>query len=201
MRPGTIVVLNGTSSSGKTTLLRALQNRLAEPFVDAGLDRFLWMLPPRYLERPLWDDVLGLADRAGETGHALISGMHSAIAALARRGNNVLADHVLVEASWAAECARLFYELPAYLVGVHCPLDVLERREAVRKDRTLGQARKQFPLVHAHGLYDLSVDTARYGPDECAAMVDAFLRSGTPPRAFAALYERKYGVSGDGAPV
>jgi chloramphenicol 3-O-phosphotransferase len=51
--PGTIILLNGTSSSGKTTLLKTLQAALPEPFLDSGLDRFLWMLPKRYLEPPL----------------------------------------------------------------------------------------------------------------------------------------------------
>ena len=39
-----------------------------------------------------------------------------------------------------SEGARLFAPLPAYFVGVHCPLEVLIQREADRKDRTLGQA-------------------------------------------------------------
>lgn len=68
-----------------------------EPFLDAGIDRFLWMLPHRYLDRRLWDEVLGRATRAGPIGHQLMSGMHHAIAALSRAGNNVIADHVLVE--------------------------------------------------------------------------------------------------------
>ena len=194
MHPGTIIFLNGASSSGKTSLLRALQARLPDPFLDAGIDRFLWMLPGRYLNRPLWYDVLGLADRAGDTGLMLISGMHHAIAALALRGNRVLADHVLVEPRWVAECARLFARLPAYLIGVQCPLEILEQREAARKDRTLGQARKQFVAVHAHKIYDFSVDTGRWLPEECAALIEDFLASGTPPGAFAALFEQQYGV-------
>src|SRR5512147_1689849 len=129
---GTIIMLNGASSSGKTSILRALQNMLEEPYLDAGIDKFIWMLPKRYLDRPLWDDVLGLAVQPGETGQRLFSGMHQAIAGLARAGNNVLADHVLVEPAWVSECAGLFYTLPAYLVGIRCPLAVLEEREHSR---------------------------------------------------------------------
>jgi chloramphenicol 3-O-phosphotransferase len=39
--PGTIILLNGTSSSGKTSVVRALQEVLNEPFLEAGLDKFL----------------------------------------------------------------------------------------------------------------------------------------------------------------
>ncbi len=143
--PGTIIILNGASSSGKTTILAALQKQLAEPYLNAGIDKFIWMLPGRYLDRPLWDDVLGLATCAGSLGHQLFSGMHHAIAALAHTGNNVIADHVLVEPAWVSECARLFADLPAYLIGIRCPLEVLEEREKARRDRTLGQARAQYP--------------------------------------------------------
>lgn len=188
--PGTILVLNGASSSGKTALVRALQDCLPEPYLDAGLDRFLYMLPKRYLERPLWDRVLGLATEAGADGHLLALGMHRAIRALSLAGVNVVADHVLVEASWLSDCAALFAPLPAYLIGVRCPLEVLEQRERQRRDRTLGQARAQHLLVHAHGVYDLEVDTARHASQECAAQVEAFLRSREPPRAFCILSAR-----------
>jgi chloramphenicol 3-O phosphotransferase len=100
---GQIIVLNGASSSGETSLLKALQGILEEPYLDAGIDRFIWMLPPQYLERPLWDDVLGYADRAGKSGHSLVSGMHRAAGALTQAGNNVLIDHVLLEAIWVQE--------------------------------------------------------------------------------------------------
>jgi chloramphenicol 3-O phosphotransferase len=187
---GRILLLNGTSSSGKTSVLRALQEVLDEPYLDAGIDKFLWMLPKRYLERPLWDDVLGLADRAGPLGHTLISGMHRAIAELSRAGLNVVADHVLVDPRWLQECATLFADLPAYLVGIRCPLEVLEERERSRRDRTWGQARAQFDLVHAHGVYDVEVDTSLSSPQECALQIRAGLEGGPPPLAFRWLRDR-----------
>jgi chloramphenicol 3-O phosphotransferase len=185
--PGQIILLNGTSSSGKTSIVKALQEILDEPFLDAGVDKFIWMLPRRYLDRPLWDEVLGLATEPGEVGRHLMSGMHHSIAALSRAGSNVVADHVLVYGPWLAECARLFSELPALFVAVRCPLDLLEQREAARKNRTLGQARAQFPLVHAHGVYDLEVDTSRAGAEACARKIKQHLRAGPPPDAFRRL--------------
>lgn len=189
MTPGTIILLNGTSSSGKTSIVKALQDVLEEPFLDAGIDRFIWMLPRRYLDRPLWDEVLGLAKEAGSVGHRLMSGMHQCIAALSRAGNNVVADHVLVEQRWLEECTRLFSELPALFVGVRCPLEVLEQREAARADRTLGQARAQYNLVHAHGIYDLEVDTSKSDPEACALQIKRRLEQGGTPHAFQRLLE------------
>jgi chloramphenicol 3-O phosphotransferase len=168
-----------------------LQERLEEPYLNAGIDKFIWMLPDRWLERPLWDDVLGLATAAGYTGQRLFSGMHHAIAELSRAGNNIMADHVLVEPAWVTECAALFAGLPAYLVGLRCPLEVLVDREASRHNRTLGQAAAQCPLVHAHGIYDFEMDTSLLGPQECAEQVVSFLASGVPPRAFEVLRGRQ----------
>ena len=187
MTHGQIIILNGASSSGKTSVVKALQATLDRPFLDAGIDRFIWMLPKRYLDRPLWDEVLGLANRAGPLGHRLMSGMHHAIAALSQAGNNVVADHVLVEPQWLQECIHLFCDLPALFVGVRCPLEALEQRERERRDRTLGQARAQFDLVHAHGIYDLEVDTSVSSPEECAGQIKQRLDDNTPPSAFKRL--------------
>ena len=182
---GRIIVINGPSSSGKTSILRALQAMQDTPWLDMGIDRFIFMLPKRYLDRPLWDDVLGRASEAGGTGQRLVWAMHHAIAAAAGTGFDILADHVLVEAAWVEECARVFAERPAYLVGIRCPLEILEERERARKDRTLGQARAQFDVIHRYCRYDLEVDTSRFTPEECAAQIIARLEA--PPHALAQL--------------
>jgi len=189
MKPGTILILNGTSSAGKTSLVRALQRRLETPYLDAGLDKFLFMLPGRYLDRPLWDEVLGLAVQAGPSGLQLVAGMHQSIAALARSGNNVLADHVLVEPAWAEACAQLFADLPAYLIAVRCPLEVVEARERARENRTLGQARAQFEVVHRYAHYDFEVDTSVASPEACAEQIAGWLATRPEPRGLRAMRE------------
>ena len=188
---GQIIVLNGTSSSGKTSIVHALQDVLAEPYLDVGLDKFIWMLPKRYLVPPLWQEVLGLATEAGPVGQRLISGIHQAVATLSKAGNHVIVDHVLLERPWVTECAHLFSELPALFVGVHCPLHISEQREIARKDRTLGQARAQFPLVHAHTIYDLELNTAAYDAVACARRIKQHLEAGHPREAFKRLRQRE----------
>ena len=131
----------------------------------------------------VYQRALGLADRAGESGRWLVSGMHHAIATLSQRGINVVADHVLVEQAWVQECAALFSGLPAWLIGVRCPLDVLEEREKQRRDRTLGQARLQHERVHVPGIYDLEVDTSLFSAEECAERIRQCLTGGLPPVA------------------
>lgn len=142
-----------------------------------GIDRFIWMLPRRYLDRPLWDDVLGKANYSGPVGLVLFSGMHHAIAAASQRGNNIVSDHVLVEKAWVDECVELFADMNAYLIGINCPLEILEQRERDRKDRTLGQARLQFDLIHKYTKYDLELDTSLLTPDQCVQQIIERLKS------------------------
>lgn len=189
LRPGTIIILNGASSSGKTSVLKALQNILEAPYLEAGIDKFIWMLPERYLERPLWDDVLGKAHCGGETGFLLVRGMHNTIESLSKTGINVLADHVLVEPAWREDCINRFSGLPAYLIGIRCPLEELERREKARKNRTLGQARLQYEIVHAGLKYDLEVDTSTHGAEECARLIKHRINS-HPPVALSEMLRR-----------
>lgn len=189
-QPGNIIILNGTSSSGKTSLLRAVQDLFDEPYLDLGIDKFIWAMPRRYLDRPAWDEVLGLATQAGGAGQRMVAAMHQAIAAAARTGHPVVADHVLVEPARPADCAAALADLPAWLVAVRCPLAVLEERERSRKDRTLGQARAQFDLVHAHGVYDVEVDTSLMSPLDCARAVRARMQAGQP-RALSELRARR----------
>ena len=183
-----IVILNGVAGAGKTSIVRAWQALNEEPYLDAGVDRFLRMLPARYLEPPLWHDVMGQHDRAGDMGRRLMTSMHAAIAAIARRGTSVVADHVIVEPAWLAECARLFRGLDAYLIGIECPLAVLEQRERARRDRqaTVGEVARQFDVVHAHTAYDVEVDTSLLSPAEAATAIRDHVEA-CPPRALRLL--------------
>jgi chloramphenicol 3-O phosphotransferase len=72
-------------------------------------------------------------------------------------------------------------------VGVKCPLEVLEAREKSRRNRTLGQARAQYPIVHAHTIYDLEVDTSLLSAEECAQSIKDRVGSNSPPTAFRRL--------------
>ena len=39
--PGQIIILNGTSSAGKTSIAKALQDALEDTYIETGLDRFI----------------------------------------------------------------------------------------------------------------------------------------------------------------
>ena len=187
MTHGKIILLNGASSAGKTSIVRALQPLLNEAYLEAGIDKFLFMLPTHYLTQAhLWHDLIGyekttngeLLPKVGTHGHRLMRGMHRAIAALAQTGNNVLADHVLLDKLWLEDCLRVFEGFNLLFVGIMCPLEVLGAREKGRGDRTLGQARGQAGIIHQNCIYDLQIDTSKLTASACAEQIKSRLVQG-----------------------
>ena len=194
---GHIIFLNGTSSAGKTSIARSLQQQLSDPYVHIALDAFLDMFPPCWLDtqggfgeiQPSGSDATE-AIYIGPIAQRLFSGYHRSLAACAIAGNNLIVDHVLLERRWLQECVALLADFSVFFVGVRCPLDVLEVRERERGDRGPGQARKQFNLVHVDALYDFEVDTSLGSPEGCAERIVMALRQPSTPSAFQQLSAR-----------
>ena len=99
-------------------------------------------------------------------------GMRRAIAELARQGNNLIIDEVML-AGERADYSQLMSGFAFFVVGVFAPLDVLEERERRRGNRMIGLARWQYDRVHAGATYDLQVDTSKLNPMECASRIKA----------------------------
>jgi len=121
----------------------------------------------------------------------IIRGFHAAGAAIARSGNLVIMDDVLEsEPPWMESLLELFSGLSVFFVGVHCPLDELERREKERKERKDGMARLQFDQVHSIALYDVEVDTSMLSPQECASIIIKHISTEPKLLAFDQLRDR-----------
>jgi chloramphenicol 3-O phosphotransferase len=192
---GRVIVLNGTSSAGKSTLTRALQARLDGPWLGVGIDTVVFALPTAYLNPPRWAEVFRYVPaepgshapfriETGELGHRLVEGMHRMVASLVDADLSVIVDHVLLEPEWLPDLASRLAGHDVLFVGVHCPLDVVVAREAARKDRTLGQAAAQIDIVHRAGGYDLEVDTSLVTSDEAADAIALELAGGFPATPF-----------------
>ena len=133
-RGGRIILINGTSSSGKTTIVKGLQSTLPDLWLEMGIDRFAYALPGRVLGQPTWPQLFRYVRPDGESdgpftiettalGQRFISGMHATAAALAEAGLNVIVDHVLLEQAWLDDCSRRWAGFPVLVVGVRCPLE------------------------------------------------------------------------------
>lgn len=100
----------------------------------------------------------------------LLTGYYQSVAAFARAGSDLVVDHIFEDRAGFDEFMGALAGIDLFLVGVHCPLEELERRENSRGDRRVGDARKDLETVHTFCSYHFEVDSTR-APIENAELV------------------------------
>jgi chloramphenicol 3-O phosphotransferase len=150
---GKIILVNGASSSGKSTFSEALQNTLEEPFWHFSIDhlRAANVLPMERIERGDF--------QWAEMRQQFFEGFHRCLPALAEAGNHLIVEHIVETEVWMQRLLQLLEPFDVFFVGVHCPLPELERREIERGDRRIGEARTDYTMVHTFGIYDIEIDS------------------------------------------
>ena len=176
-RPGLVIFLNGTSSSGKSSIATELLQILDETYFHMSIDDFHAMRVDRDIDA---EHLQAEIDRTAK-------GFHRSVAGMAAAGNNVVVDHVLTQPWRLTDCLALLVPEDVVFVGVTCSLDEVQRRERERGDRDAGLAERQFTLVHQHGTYDIECDTSVCTPLECAESIKTFLSRRPRPTAFERL--------------
>lgn len=151
------IILNGTSSSGKTTLAKSLQSRLGDCFFHFEMDSF-------------WDMVPNQDEANSEKFPNLKSAFILSARALLDTGHDLILDTVFMPDT-LQDLKTGLGNHDVYTIGVMAPLDVLENRELARADRLTGLAKSQFPTLHDGTEYDLTVDTSEQSADEIATSV------------------------------
>jgi chloramphenicol 3-O phosphotransferase len=186
-----LIVLNGASSAGKTCAAQALLDLLGPVCVVTGLDRILERVQPfgpepagqlsqlRRSIRIIWFQLTDGRLR-------LFEQLHREVVALVQAGRQVIVETALMDSRALRDAAACFAPLDGLFVGMKPPLAISEQWESARGDRPRGQARKHYDLIHAHGIYDLVLDSSQLTPRECAT---AILRrwESAPPDAFRRL--------------
>jgi chloramphenicol 3-O phosphotransferase len=206
--PGRIVILNGAPRSGKSSIVRVIQDSFDGAWLNLGVDLFAGRVtPPRF--RP----GIGLRP-GGERPEieamipALYGALYDSVAAHSREGLDVVVDvghhdaysrplHILEDA------ARRCTGLAVLFVGVRCPIEVImARRDAgdppdggqylgTRPDGSIPEPVLRWQReVHRPGIYDLEVDTSVLSPAQCAAQIREHLEHGPAPTAFRTLAAR-----------
>ena len=184
-----MIVLNGASSAGKSTLALALQQALAtddRPWVIFSWDDFVPRLPARWTSVPgatgdraadgcsyrvVRDEPLEALLEVGELGRRVLGAYHRSVAAVARSGINVIVEEVLITKTEWDDWQEALGDVDVRWVGVRCDVDTVERREIERGDRYPGLARGTSSVTHFYPTYDVDVDTSATAPEALAAQI------------------------------
>lgn len=195
-----VILLNGISSSGKSSVAKALQDVWPTPLLHVGVDTFVDMLPTRFcgqgeearygLQFVHVETQQGpvVEIRQGEYAQRLFQGMVMAVGALARTGNDLIVDEVLFGDELLRQYVQELLTQTVYFVAITCPLEIVERRERERGDRFISSARAQLPRVHGPTRrYDLECDTSLQTPHQLAAVIKGYIEHTPAPAGFRAL--------------
>ena len=152
LMPGSLILMNGASSAGKTTLCRAVRDAMPRPFLHFSLDFFMFdaNVLPRTPEGKIrdWQEIRP----------QVFQGFNRCLPALLDAGNNLVVDYIIETPEMWAEFQHFLRGHDVFLIGVHCPVEELERREHARADRRIGDARRDAQTVHTFTSYDLELN-------------------------------------------
>ena len=202
---GNVILLNGCSSAGKTTLALELQKLSKDHYQYIALDQFRDGLPPalRGLNSPKEDpghrglNVVPEIKNGqpftriefGDYGEEVLKVMRRAVSQLAKAGCCVVVDDILFEKKYLLDYAKVLEPNTSWLVAVKCDIDIVRARETKRSGRFPGTAESHFDSIHDHAVeYDIEVNTSRKSPADLAKEIITGMK--TTPRAFSSLVGR-----------
>ena len=192
------MLMNGTSSSGKTSISMELINQKDILFHHLSIDDFFHnfnefidnKFPDIEPTREVEDYVV-----AQIIFDPIVSMFYSTVKLFSEMGLNVIVDTVIENDKWFNECLDVFSDLPTLFIGVICSKEELIRREQTRGDRMIGLAASQFSKVYCFNEYDLEVNTEDLNPKECAEKILNFIKSDKDYSVFKKLSKRNISVS------
>jgi chloramphenicol 3-O phosphotransferase len=165
-----LIILNGTSSSGKTTLAKYLQKLLPEPYCNLCMDVFMDMGAKKFP----FDTVVP----------PIIASMMQSIPVFLKNNNNVIVDCVLFfplkqiqEIKDALKFHGIEEQVLIFLIKVFASKDALTEREIQRDDRQVGIAIGQIEVLHKDVKYDMEIDTTSISPLENAKKIAQFINT------------------------
>ncbi len=193
MTTGTVIILNGPSASGKSSIQREFQKlKMPHLWLKLGIDTLFdapmpditpenmsfWQdkNPIRWVSSSVDSDgknVISL--HMGEEGENAAYAMNSAIAAYAANGCNIIVDYIAYKKEWFKDLEEKLKPFKTYFIAVDISLEEIERREKARQTSPVGHARSHYQRVYHNKKYDLRVNSEQDSAEEIAKKIDNFL--------------------------
>ena len=207
---GTLYLLNGATSTGKTSTAKDLQELLPDPNILLGIDTFHLSIPPNKCQlenpddqyfKPVCYDINGKHFCKIEHGQyidQIDAARFKSIVAFLNEGVHVIADEIF----WRKKTVDTFLNTlkgqSVYMIGMFVDENEGERRSIARFNashssedvtsnfRPDGMSRASAFFAHQYVLYDLEIDTTFFTPQQCAEKITHFCQS-SKPHAFLEL--------------
>lgn len=192
---GTVIILNGPSCAGKTSIQKAFQqvmmpNLWCKIGIDTLFDASMPNITPENMnfwtsENPIrwvestYDEqgykILPLF--LGDQGKKIAYAMNGAIAAYAQNGCNVIVDYIAYDPAWLTDLQQKLKVVKTYYVAVDISLEVLEEREKARGTSPEGHARSHYFTVYGNIPYDLRVNSEKNTPEEITVQLKQMIET------------------------
>lgn len=194
-----IILLNGTSSAGKTTVARVLQEKHPDVLLLYGVDTMVQTVFPAKCDFPPFDEqaiklTISELDGRPQAKLEVSSYMYPVYKAairfykmLSEQGYNLIVDEVLFDANRVTPYFEILAEETVYFIAVKPEKEVVVRREKARGDRISGLAEGLYDEVYNPLFtYDLVLDTGKLSPNESAKLILACMERNKNPQGFLA---------------
>jgi chloramphenicol 3-O phosphotransferase len=156
-----VILLNGPSSSGKSTLASTLQglikDKTSEEYDIISIDDFLKMSTNEMIYE---NDVFEISSKLCEKSMEIL-----------RLKQGIIIDHVITSERIFKQLIASLKSYKIYLIHVTCSLHELKKREEERKNRCIGSAEASYEYLFPKEGYDLVVDTFESSTMECALQI------------------------------
>ncbi len=191
-----IIFLNGTSSAGKTSTAKKIQELYPKPMLHMGIDHFFFSVDPRFMgegqESHLGyqfirvDDSMGakIVVKKGPFAKQLSQSLHRALRVVVDHQIPLIIDDLLFIEDDFRDYLNLFEDREVFFIALKPSKEVLERREQQRGDRGIGLARGLYQSVYEKKIFDLVIDTSHLMPEESAKIILDYIQANPHPTAF-----------------
>lgn len=183
--PGMVLIINGASAVGKSSIVKAFQTKQAAPWLSAGIDNlFARILPQKFYLEAKQNYHLAIHNdtsenkkatlftvKIGPEAQTIIKGMHRAIAAYAHVGNNVIVDYIKYDDAWIPDLKESLQGIKVIWIGINASLASIEQREKARGTSPSGHARSHYDTVHMNMSYDLMINTDSLTANQAADLI------------------------------
>jgi chloramphenicol 3-O phosphotransferase len=162
------ILLNGTSSSGKSSIARCLHSTVGLFAFYLCIDMYIDMLPMPFVGESLeaskgfkfYTHGKNTRINVGELGEFVIRQMHDTAKEILRQNSCVIIDHIMLNEKWVDDLLSIDgISAKIYKVLVTCDNNTLLIRESGRNDRRLGLAQGLKYTEKNITTYDFVIDT------------------------------------------